>query len=246
MQQCKDKSKMIMGAIIVILLIVVFYSLGFKDSDNVTTNVATTAVEKTEPTTDNVQESLPKPLAPSSTDTEYVIDVNKSDLKWFGYKIVPVTTHFGNIKLKQGSIYQDADGHITAGKFVIDMKSITNDDLEDQAKNAKIIKHLGSDAFFNSAQYPEAVLEITNAKALPEGAGDVNYQLAGNLTIKGITHNISFPAAISVENGILTAQAKVDFDRTLWDIRFGSLKFGPDAIVKDVITLNVSLVANQK
>ena len=67
----------------------------------------------------------------------------------------------------------------------------------------------------------------------------------GNLTIKEATHPVEFTATESKNGGVLTYTADINFDRSLYDVRFGSGKFfsnlGDNAIV-DEITLNVKLV----
>jgi hypothetical protein len=57
----------------------------------------------------------------------------------------------------------------------------------------------------------------------PSGNGD--YNVKGNLTIKGITNEISFPAKVSLENGNVQAMGTATIDRTKWNIKYGSGKF---------------------
>ncbi len=43
-----------------------------------------------------------------------------------------------------------------AGNFVVDMTSITNNDLKDEGYNQKLVGHLKSDDFFGVEKYPTA------------------------------------------------------------------------------------------
>ena len=69
-------------------------------------------------------------------------DVKNSNLKWHAKKVTG--EHYGNINLKSGSM-EMKNNQIAAGKFVIDMTSITNNDLTDPGYNTKLVNHLKSD-----------------------------------------------------------------------------------------------------
>ena len=70
------------------------------------------------------------------------------------------------------------------------------------------------------------------------------YKFKGDLTIKGITHPISFLSKIKNENKILIAQSKIAFDRSLYNVRYGSGKFFEnlgDKLIFDEIKVEVLL-----
>ena len=162
---------------------------------------------------------------------------SKSVLKWTGKKVTG--EHHGTIKLKSGSLEVNKD-KITDGKFVIDMTTITNEDLEGDW-NEKLIGHLKSDDFFSVEKYPEAVLAITGSSKMVNGKAT----LKGKLTIKGITNPIEFEATQSGN----TFSAVVTVDRTLYNVRYGSGKFFDnlgDKTIYDDFILNVNLVTDSK
>ena len=71
-------------------------------------------------------------------------------------------------------------------------------------------------------------------------------QVTGNLTIKGITKSISFPAQISVSGDKVSAKASITIDRTDFNIQYGSKKFFDsigDKAIMDEFKLVVSLVS---
>ncbi len=73
-----------------------------------------------------------------------------------------------------------------------------------------------------------------------------NSWISGNLSIKGITQGIKFPAFIELTEGNLTAKADFNIDRTLWDIRYRSGKFFPelgDKAISDEIGIAFELTA---
>src|SRR5580704_5949219 len=101
-----------------------------------------------------------------------------SNIDWKGRKVTG--THNGTIAIKEGE-FSVNEGKLTAGKFVVDTTAITVLDITDPATNAQFTGHMASSDFFASAEYPEAVFEITAVKT---------YHIEGNLTIKGIRHTI--------------------------------------------------------
>jgi polyisoprenoid-binding protein YceI len=167
-------------------------------------------------------------------------DVSKSSIAYLAKKVTG--KHEGAVKLTSGSLTLDGDA-IKAGTFDVDMNSITCSDLTGEW-NDKFIGHLKSDDFFSTAKFPKATLVITEGKKDATGA----YLIKGNLTIKGITKPISFPATLKKEGNTVTSVATIVVDRTVYDIRYGSKSFfddlGDKAIDND-FTLTVTLVATK-
>lgn len=172
-------------------------------------------------------------IADSNPLTTSNIDVEKSTIEWTGKKVTG--KHTGNVDIKSGEL-EFENGRLSGGKFVIDMTSITNTDMEGNMSD-KLVGHLKSDDFFSVATYPEAMLEITKVS----GAGNGNYNVTADLTIKGKTHPVTFEVT---ENGN-TYTSSITVDRTLYDVRYGSGKFFEglgDKMIYDDFTLDVSLV----
>lgn len=172
------------------------------------------------------------------------IDINRSTVAWEGTKVTG--QHDGTIGLKSGELYV-VDNQIVGGNIVINMQQITVLDLEDPETNAKLQGHLESDDFFSVATYPEATFEMAKLEKHEEVAeGEPNYTIRGNLTIKGITHGVSFPAHVQVHDDMLTAKADFDLDRTQWDVRFGSGKFFDnlgDNLIHDDFNIKLDIMA---
>jgi polyisoprenoid-binding protein YceI len=172
----------------------------------------------------------------------YAVNSEESTIEWVGTKITG-SSHNGTIAISNG-ILNVEEGNLAAGNFDIDMNSIVCLDLEDQESNGKLVGHLKSDDFFDVANFPSATFAITAVKAL-EG-GESTHEISGNLTIKGNTRNISFPASISMDENGLSASASFTIDRTEWDVRYGSTKFFEglkDNAINNDIALTLSLNA---
>jgi polyisoprenoid-binding protein YceI len=172
----------------------------------------------------------------------YKIDPKQSIINWTGKKVTG--QHNGTIAIDKGEIYAD-NGNVVAGKFDIDVSTIKVLDITDQGSNEKLTNHLKSDDFFSAEKHRYSKFEITNA-VKDASKGPDAYNVSGNLTIKGITKNITFPATINVNGNTLKAKAEFDVDRTEWDIKFRSGKFFEnlgDNMINDNFTLQLDITA---
>ena len=73
------------------------------------------------------------------------------------------------------------------------------------------------------------------------------YNLTADLTIKGITKSITFPATFKKVGNVFEGNAKITLDRTKWDIKYGSSSFFEglgDKAIKNEIELNVNIASN--
>ena len=167
-------------------------------------------------------------------------DVKASKLTWQAKKATG--DHSGTVSISDGSFTLE-DNAIKAGTFEIDTRTIADTDIADAESNAKLVTHLKSADFFNAEAHPKAKFVLTSAA---KGAGNT-YDVKGNLTIKGITNAVSFPATVLVSGNKLTANAKITIDRTKYDIKFRSKNFFEnlgDKVIYDDFDINVALVAN--
>jgi polyisoprenoid-binding protein YceI len=72
--------------------------------------------------------------------------------------------------------------------------------------------------------------------------------ISGNLTIKDKTNPVSFNVNIVNAGNKLTAIGKLIFDRTKYDVKYGSTLFGAaaDKAIDNNVSLEINLVANKK
>ena len=177
-------------------------------------------------------------LAAFSATTKINIDPASSKLVYLAKKVTG--EHSGDVKLANGHLSFDKDA-LTGGEFVIDMMSITNTDIADPEYHAKFIKHINSDDFFSTEKFKTAKLVIKSAK---KAKAANTFNITGELTIKGKTAPVTFEAVATKEK----ATAKIVFDRTKYDIKYGSGKFFQglgDKMIMDDVQLEVTLVAKK-
>lgn len=174
--------------------------------------------------------------------TEFTADTNASTIEWKGFK--PTGSHDGVIKLK-GGLLNMADGKISSGTFLIDMTSITVVDIpKEEEGNAKLLGHLTSPDFFNVAQYPTAAFKITGSEEV-----DGKMMLSGNLNLKDIKNNITFPVSVSQDGDDVTLTSEpFTIDRSKWDVKYGSKSFFDnlgDKFIDDDIELKIMVKASK-
>ncbi|MBQ4820369.1 YceI family protein [Aquimarina sp. MMG016] len=183
--------------------------------------------------------------APAAAIT-YTIDPASSIIEWIGSK--PTEKHTGTIKVSGGSVEVKED-KIESGSFTVDMTSITVTDLEGDEKTS-LEGHLKGegegkeDHFFNVAKFPNATFELTG---VTEKDGKI--YLEGNLTIKGIKKNISFPATTTIEGDAMTLNTEVfTINRTDWKVNYASKSIFTDIgdkFINDDIELKITVKANK-
>ncbi|MFH6995022.1 YceI family protein [Flavobacterium sp. FlaQc-48] len=145
----------------------------------------------------------------------------KSQIDWTGRKVTGA--HNGTIGIKEG-YFIFKEGKITGGSVVINTASIKILDVTDPATNDQFAGHLASDDFFAIEKFPTATFDVLSVKE----RSNTNYGLEGNLTIKDITHLVSFEAAIAHHKNAITLTGKLVIDRTKFDIKFRSGNFFKD------------------
>lgn len=160
------------------------------------------------------------------------VNVEKSKINWVGKKLTG--EHSGTIAFKEGTLVFTKN-KLKGGSFTVDMTSINTTDLTgDYKKN--LDGHLKADDFFGVEKYPTAKLDFK----LISDNGDGTYNVTADLTIKGITKPITFP--ITVKGN--TATAKLNVDRTKYDIKYKSKNFFEnlgDNVINDEFELTVNL-----
>ena len=169
----------------------------------------------------------------SATAQNKKINVEKSSIKWVGKKVTG--QHDGTINFGSGTLVFDGK-KLKGGSFEVNMTSIAVSDLEAGKGKEKLDGHLKADDFFGTEKFPTAKL---NFKKVVAKSANV-YTVTGDLTIKGITKPITFVIAVKGN----TAVAKLNVDRTKYDIKYKSKNFFEnlgDNVINDEFELTVNL-----
>jgi polyisoprenoid-binding protein YceI len=181
-------------------------------------------------------------LAFTKPKTEtFKVDKEKSSIEWIGRKVTG--QHSGTIKVSGGQLVV-ADNTVKAGTVLFDMNSIAVTDIQGEM-NGKLVGHLKSEDFFATEKNPVSKFEIKKVTS----AGTDRINVTGDLTIKGITKSLTFPASVKKQGDVIVAVAKgVKVNRAQYDIRYGSKTFFADIADKaidDEFELSFNLVAKK-
>lgn len=149
-----------------------------------------------------------------------------SEVGFVGSKVTG--SHTGGFKDVSGTLTV-ADGDPTKMNLDIamDVKSVFTD-------NERLTSHLKSGDFFAADQHPQAT--FTSTSITPE-EGD-RYLVTGDLTLRGVTRTITFPAEIKVSDEEIAATAEFSINRMDFGVKYPGK---PDDLIREevVITLDV-------
>lgn len=177
-----------------------------------------------------------------ATATKWVIDPLHSEVQ-FKVKHLVISTVSGFFKSFEGSLETaDDDFEDAEISFALNIDSIdTNQTQRDE--------HLKSPDFFDAAQYPQITFTSTSFK----NTGDEEYELVGDLTVKGVTKSVKLAAEYGGSTDDFYGNTKAGFEVTgkinrkdfglTWDgvTEAGSIVVGED------IKLNINIqFAKQK
>lgn len=171
----------------------------------------------------------------------FIANSDSSTIYWKGSK--PTGEHNGTIAIEKGN-FTITNGEITSGEFIIDMNSIVNLDLEAGGKyNTKLVNHLKSADFFDTAVYPNAIFKITGT----EKKGNQTL-IKGDLTLKDKTNPVSFLADLNLNGNNLNVKSETfKIDRSKWNVRYGSKSFFDDLADKFIEDMmEISFEVNAK
>jgi polyisoprenoid-binding protein YceI len=127
--------------------------------------------------------------------------------------------------------FLDIAGNVTVpGEDITKARvQLTIDMTTFEADEAALTDKLKSADFFEVETYPESRFVSTAIAKTDSG-----YNVSGNLTMKGTTKNITFPADIQIDGDTLTASAEFTIKRFDWNINYKGLA---DDLIKDEVLL---------
>ncbi|MEO6730229.1 MAG: YceI family protein [Ferruginibacter sp.] len=188
---------------------------------------------------ENKNKASPNSLPLHVGDEKYIkIDTKESVVAWKGSSVEGA--HTGYVYISKGELMIE-NGQLMGGTVEVNMSTIEGDD---HRSDNNLIKHLKDPDFFDVKKFPISTIAITRVASI--NAEDK--EITGKLTIKGITHPVSFPAKMEVQDGIVKANGKLVIDRTKWDVRYNSGKFYDnlaDKTISDSIEFHIKIVAKK-
>jgi polyisoprenoid-binding protein YceI len=233
--------KVALGIIVVIILgVISFVVWSPENAPTGNTDARSVATEKDTVTTERSV----------VTEGEYVVQEEESTVNWAGKKpFVDGYVNSGSIGVKEGSVSVGED--TVSAIFTIDMNTLSVSNTPTKpGRESALEGHLKGEGWFDVEQFSEATFEILSVTPRADSETTFVYDIEGDLTMKGVTDTLQFPATIYQEaDGRLYASANFEFDRTKWGITSGSGSFFDnlaDNVIDDMVALSFELVAEKQ
>ncbi|MDY7092448.1 MAG: YceI family protein [Acidobacteriota bacterium] len=165
----------------------------------------------------------------TETVAGYLIDQEASSIEWVGSKVTG--SHDGGFNQFEGTVeVVNGTPEGTTVDVTIDNTSLWSD-------NEDLTGHLKSADFFDVENFPTST--FTSTKVVPsDTAGE--YEVTGNLTLHGVTKQITFPATIEVSEDQVTAQAEFFIKRFDFGIEYPGRQ---DDLIRDEVVIKLNIVA---
>ena len=175
----------------------------------------------------NPAQSSSTPATPAKIESGVVsLSPENTSIVFVGAHMDQRPDNTGGFELFSGSVEVDESTNaVTSISVNIDTSSLWT-------QISKLTTHLKSPDFLDVREYPEIAFQSTAVTAGEGGAVNVT----GDLSLHGVTNEISFPATVTVFPGRgLTLKSEFIIDRT----QFG-MNYGPDQ-VKSEVSLTVEV-----
>ena len=171
----------------------------------------------------------------------YALQPQLSTLGWEGKAVTH--GHMGTMNFTSGELLVKGNA-VVGGTVTVDMKTMKATDIKDAESQGKFVGHMSSDDFFGVEKFPTSVFKIVSVAPIKGAAQNAdNATITGDMTIKGVTQRISFPAKVGVKDGVAAATGTVTIDRTKFGLKYGSKSFF-DSIGDKAIYDNFDLTFN--
>jgi polyisoprenoid-binding protein YceI len=142
-------------------------------------------------------------------------------------------------------LFQEWTGELDTGEgtpetatiaFEVQTASVISDPESRGAMSERLDNHLFSDDFFAVEEYPTATFVSTSI--VEGGEGDATHTVTGDLTLRDITKEITFPATVTVGDDKVTATAEFSVNRMDFDIAYPG---SPDDLIREEVVLQIDV-----
>ena len=162
----------------------------------------------------------------------YTFDQSTSKVTFVGSKVTG--KHDGGFNTFKGTV-DVVDGAPEKSKVTVDIEadSLTTD-------TEKLTGHLKSPDFFDTKANPKATFVSTEIKK--GGDKGASHTVTGNLTIKGITKSVTFPATINVAGDNASVDAEFAINRRDFSLNYAGM---PNDLIRNDVLIKLSIKAKK-
>jgi polyisoprenoid-binding protein YceI len=168
--------------------------------------------------------------APTPGHEALPISHERSKVEFVGSKVTG--KHEGGFERFTGTLHFDPS-QVDASRIEVDI-----DTTSIWSDNERLTRHLKSDDFFLVEKYPTARFVSTGIRqADAEGATHV---VTGNLTLRGVTREVVFPATIKVTDEAVHARAEFSLPRKQFGVAYEGKQ---DDLIRDEVLIRLDVTA---
>lgn len=151
-----------------------------------------------------------------------------SKIEFVGSKVTG--SHSGGFS-KVAGVFHVVDGKLASSghRIVIDNSSLWTD-------SDRLTGHLKNPDFFDVANNPLSTFVATAIE--PTGA---DYKVSGDLTLHGVTRNISFPAQVTVSDNLVKVTAEFHIDRYDFEMKYAGQA---DNLIRKEVVIKLNVEAS--
>jgi polyisoprenoid-binding protein YceI len=184
-------------------------------------------------TTETTSPANQAATATPQTMVKYTFDQTASKVEWTGSKVTG--KHDGGFGSFKGTV-DVVDGVPEKSKVdvSIDADSLTTD-IE------RLTGHLKSPDFFDTKANPKAAFVSREIKKGGDSKG-ATHTVTGDLTIKGITKTVTFPATISVAGDAANVDAEFTINRRDFSLNYPGK---PNDLIRDDVVIKLTIRAKK-
>jgi polyisoprenoid-binding protein YceI len=172
----------------------------------------------------------PKAAEPGAL-TLLALDPASSKLEIVASKIT--RSHDGSFKQFTGTTTLVGD-QVQSVNFEVDTASLQTD-------TEKLTQHIKTKDFLDVEKFPKATFKSSSVVAKPSGTA--THEITGDLTLHGVTQQITFPATIELGAEKVTGRAEIAINRQKFGVTYPGM---PDDLIKDDVVLKPSFVFPRK
>jgi len=187
---------------------------------------------KSKATTGDAVTSTSQSVVATGTAAKYAFDQTASKVSWVGSKVTG--KHEGGFNTFSGTV-DLVDGSPEKSKVNVDIdaNSLSSD-------SDKLVGHLKSPDFFDTAKFPKATFVSTDIKK--GGEKGASHTVTGNLTLKGVTKSITFPANIAVAGDTASVDAEFAINRQDFALTYAGKA---DDLIRNDVVIKLAIKAKK-
>jgi polyisoprenoid-binding protein YceI len=175
---------------------------------------------------------------PAFSQQKLVLNTAESTINWKGKMWMSTDSHEGIIHFSSGNMTMDKTGKILSAYFEINMNTIKT--LDARPDKDGLAEHLKSEDFFAVKRFPKAYFFTTK---IEKSTVPNNYNVQGNLTIKGVIKQVSFALKMIPMQTSTKATAELTLYRSWWGINYKAPDFF-STLKNDLIAEEVPIKLN--